>query len=248
MILKLFMKCIILFVRVQKVIEKSERMSSRHQQYRAGSTWNKAYCKVCHDSGLSVSEYTSHFVRDKPGLDGIVICPTILSMVCKYCGESAHTQSHCPKMSRDERERGKRQHERDRAHRVATWEVVESKKLSSKAAAKPSGRFSGLCSDSDSDSEPVKKSRFSKTKEPAEEYPMLSIKVTLEPVMKASAKKNAVHPILDCISNASGVVKSKPVPLAINVLPKIAPWVKSEKIASKMKRSWADDSDDDDAW
>lgn len=208
----------------------------------------KPYCGVCYDSGLSEVEYTSHFIRDKPGLDGIVICPTILSMVCKYCGESAHTQSHCPKVAREERERSKRQHERERAQRVASWEAVEAKKLPSKAEAKSSGRFAGLCSDSESDSEPVKKSRPSKTKEPLEEYPMLSVKSTSKPTIKTSAKKSAVHPILDCISNASGVVKSKPVLAARVVLAKIAPWVKSEDNASKMKRSWADDSDDDEEW
>jgi len=127
----------------------------------------KPYCKVCHDSGLPEAKYTSHFVRDKPGSDGVVVCPTILSMVCRYCGESGHTSSRCQKLAREERERGKREHERERAMRAAAWNAEEAKKNSSLKAVKASlatgGRFAGLCGDSDSDSEPVKSSKKSES-------------------------------------------------------------------------------------
>jgi len=54
------------------------------------------YCKVCHDAGKSKSEYTSHFVKDQPGPNGKVICPTLLNQACRICHKVGHTSSYCP--------------------------------------------------------------------------------------------------------------------------------------------------------
>ena len=56
------------------------------------------FCKFCKDSGKSQQEFTSHYPKDKPGKDGKVICPTILSNECRYCHEKGHAKSHCPKL------------------------------------------------------------------------------------------------------------------------------------------------------
>ena len=56
------------------------------------------FCKFCKDSGKSQREFTSHYPKDKPGKDGKVICPTILSNECRYCHEKGHAKSHCPKL------------------------------------------------------------------------------------------------------------------------------------------------------
>lgn len=56
------------------------------------------FCKFCKDSGKSQREFTSHYPKDKPGKDGKVICPTILSNDCRYCHEKGHAKSHCPKL------------------------------------------------------------------------------------------------------------------------------------------------------
>lgn len=56
----------------------------------------KPFCKVCYDTGKSESEYTSHFVKDVPGPKGIVVCPTLLSLECRYCKKIGHTVSRCP--------------------------------------------------------------------------------------------------------------------------------------------------------
>jgi hypothetical protein len=53
------------------------------------------YCKVCYDAGRPRSEYTSHFVKDQPGLNGKVICPTLLNQACRICGKTGHTSSYC---------------------------------------------------------------------------------------------------------------------------------------------------------
>ena len=52
----------------------------------------KSYCKVCHDSGKSEKEYSSHWVKNA---DGKVICPTLLSTECRYCFTKGHTVKFC---------------------------------------------------------------------------------------------------------------------------------------------------------
>ena len=53
------------------------------------------FCKVCKDAGKNETEYTSHWVRDAPGPNGKVVCPTLLSQKCKYCRKYGHTPKHC---------------------------------------------------------------------------------------------------------------------------------------------------------
>ena len=53
------------------------------------------YCKVCHDAGRPSSEYTSHYVKDQPGPDGKVVCPTLLNQSCRICNKTGHTSSYC---------------------------------------------------------------------------------------------------------------------------------------------------------
>ena len=54
------------------------------------------FCKICYDFNRSEEEYTSHWVKDKPGPDGNVICPLLLNMECRYCHEKGHLISNCP--------------------------------------------------------------------------------------------------------------------------------------------------------
>ena len=55
----------------------------------------KKFCKVCHDAGKSEKEYTSHFVRSAPGPNSKVVCPTLLSLECRYCFKRGHTVKFC---------------------------------------------------------------------------------------------------------------------------------------------------------
>lgn len=60
------------------------------------NTMKKPFCKVCYDTGKSAEIYNNHFVKDIPGPKGIVICPTLLSLECRYCKQKGHTVSKCP--------------------------------------------------------------------------------------------------------------------------------------------------------
>lgn len=56
------------------------------------------FCKVCFDAGKPKDIYTTHFVKDRPGPGGVVVCTTLLSQKCRYCQEPGHTPTHCPKL------------------------------------------------------------------------------------------------------------------------------------------------------
>lgn len=60
------------------------------------STTVNPFCKVCYDAGLSTEEFSSHFVKDQPGPNGKVVCPTLLAQKCLICGVPGHTSSYCP--------------------------------------------------------------------------------------------------------------------------------------------------------
>jgi Nanos RNA binding domain len=61
----------------------------------ATATTKTPYCKVCHDAGRPSSEYTSHYVKDQPGPNGKVVCPTLLNQACRICNKTGHTSSYC---------------------------------------------------------------------------------------------------------------------------------------------------------
>lgn len=54
----------------------------------------KPFCNVCKAAG---KEYNNHFTRSKPGPDGVIVCPHLLSIECGYCHEKGHTPKYCPK-------------------------------------------------------------------------------------------------------------------------------------------------------
>ena len=73
-------------------------MNSRNNNTRFST--RAPFCKVCKDAGKSEAQYTSHYVKDRPGPQGKVCCPTLLSLECRYCHEMGHTPSCCPVLAR----------------------------------------------------------------------------------------------------------------------------------------------------
>ena len=81
--------------------QSSTKQSSNGKQASGPS---KPFCKVCFDAGKSEREYTSHFVKSKPGNDGKVVCPYLLSLECSYCKKKdGHTARYCPKLQEKEK-------------------------------------------------------------------------------------------------------------------------------------------------
>ena len=104
-----------------------------------------AFCKVCKDLGKPESLYTSHFVRQSAHPNSMIVCPTLLANVCKYCHLTGHFAGSCPK--------AKREAQAHREERIRATRKPEEKKVS-----KPKNQniFDVLHSDSE-DEAPEKK-------------------------------------------------------------------------------------------
>ena len=98
------------------------------------------FCKVCYDAGLSVADYTDHFVKDQPGPNGKVVCPTLLAQKCLTCGLPGHTSSYCPGTIRHEQERvGREREEREKSKKASGgWETVGAKGTVAKSSSSSS--------------------------------------------------------------------------------------------------------------
>jgi len=96
------------------------------------------FCKVCYDAGLPVADYTNHFVKDQPGPDGKVVCPTLLAQKCLKCGLAGHTSSYCTGSRGvvvDSERSARLREEREQAKKAnGGWETVGS---DTKSKAKP---------------------------------------------------------------------------------------------------------------
>jgi hypothetical protein len=93
-------------------------MSSSSRNTSSASA-GRAFCKVCCDAGRPESEYTNHFVKDQPGPNGKVVCPTLLNQACRICHKTGHTSSYCSqyRSRREEPRREERYIEREEPRR-----------------------------------------------------------------------------------------------------------------------------------
>jgi len=81
------------------------RSNRRQQGGNRKRQQKKPFCKVCFDAGKSEEDYTSHYLKDRPGPNGKVICPTLLMTECRYCHEYGHFKSHCPDLEKRKRDK-----------------------------------------------------------------------------------------------------------------------------------------------
>ena len=181
----------------------------------------KPFCKVCHDAGKSEIEYTSHFVRSDLGPKAKVVCPTLLSLECRYCFVKGHTVSCCPVLKQQKNAEKKA---------VARADFTEaSEKAPTKAPLKATNSFGALDHDSDEDDVKVVKVK--------EEFPVLCTLI----------KKAAFKPAGE-LSYAAKTAQVVSKVLEKPVLKRAITTVRNEKPVVPMKRwaDWSDSEDDDD--
>ena len=76
------------------------------------------YCKVCHDSGKDESIYTSHFIRENRDPNSKIVCPTLLSLECRYCSKPGHTVKYCKELKKKNQQKEKEEKEEKITHVV----------------------------------------------------------------------------------------------------------------------------------
>ena len=65
------------------------------QNGQAPGNIRKKFCKYCWDRGLPTTTCFSHYVKDRKGPGGVIICPTLLNEDCMRCGLRGHTPRYC---------------------------------------------------------------------------------------------------------------------------------------------------------
>lgn len=142
------------------------RTNSRTTNSRTNSRTTNAYCKVCHDAGKSETEYRSHSIRDT---NSNLICPTLLSLECRFCYKNGHTIKYCP--SNKSRDRNERKVE----SRDKYKNDQKTKEQKSSSSSTNSNKFAYLCYDSDDDNKQTKDKKDKKKVD----YPQISVSVSI---------------------------------------------------------------------
>ena len=93
----------------------------------------KPYCKVCHDTGKPESIYRSHYVKTAPGPNGVIVCPTLANLECRYCHQKGHTVKHCTvleeRKKQEEKEAKRKEKKQEPAaikEKVITTEIINN--------------------------------------------------------------------------------------------------------------------------
>ena len=160
------------------------RKNNNNQRTRAAPPSQKKtpFCDVCYKKGLPIEKYQSHYPRSKPGPDGVIVCPTILSAQCNYCGLMGHWENerYCQALREDNFERDRREaaekknrrqqdiYEMKKARTDAIWNPAP---LKAGGSNKPTGGFAALLEDDEPQvvEKKVKEVKKKETKEIAKE-------------------------------------------------------------------------------
>ena len=124
------------------------------------NTNTKKICKLCVRLGKSD---ICHIFKDEKG---IIRCPTILSMICTYCGNKGHNPKHCIQLQKDKVKEERQAEEKEERQRQAKGKKERQAKGKKEAKKKSNNLFMALDSSSSSseDEEEEKKEKESKSK------------------------------------------------------------------------------------
>ncbi len=90
------------------------------KQLKVNKMSNK-FCKMCFDAGKV--DYAAHFLRDRKG---VVTCPTLKGIKCRFCSGIGHTPKYCPVLkSKTEKEIRSQQFQKAKEEEVVKKEVAK---------------------------------------------------------------------------------------------------------------------------
>lgn len=230
------------------------------------------FCSFCRDAGKPRNVYTSHYPKDRPGKDGKVVCPTILSTTCGYCRESGHTTRYCSVLKQRNQYSSQYRKERHRKPRMIStnnnnnndgWRSIPTKKHSNSPSysrkaspvQKPKAKhnkFAALSYDEEIATSPTTKQ---------EDFPSLSInqgpKVTKsKPVLKGAWGKGISSAVKEeKVFESQPVVEKKDefssmasLGMDLNAIVNDAKaYREALTIKSPISTEWADIEDSDDS-
>ena len=193
---------------------------------------NSCFCKVCFDAGEPEEKYKSHFVRDKAGPEGKVVCPRLLATNCRYCKEAGHTIKFCDKLKYVEKMRDREERERKREERIR---VERSKKPVEK---KPKNAFEVFNTESDDEEEEVQVPIVLTTKAPELKG---WVAIAAKPACASKSKKEELPAgwIKEGCVEGAALVEAKPEPIRVK---RIVNW------ADESSDEEEDDYEDNSAW
>lgn len=200
---------------------------------------SKMFCKICLDSGKPESEYSSHFIRENKNPNSKIVCPTLLSLECKYCFKKGHTVKYCNTLLKKTKENAKR----EKRHQY-NQHNVESSSLSNenKKDTKSTSKYSGLIIDSDEEDETEKEMEY-KRKEDQDQC-----------IKKFSYASIVMKPKESVVAKLAPIQippRTPPTPVSATLTPdspkyvsrKPAPWAPT--VTAKKSLNWAYDSDEE---
>jgi hypothetical protein len=191
----------------------------------------KKYCKVCHDAGKSESEYQSHFIRENTNPNSKVVCPTLLSLECRYCSKKGHTVKYCKFLEKDKKLSSRRQENTN--NNQTNKDVIKGKQSNN--------IFDNLESDSEEEEDKKEKLPEIRFSEPvstsnANKYLPKSYASVLSTPVVETVKKVVNLPVLSVKTSTSATEQKEKVESS-------TPAPRTFNVAKHMGKRWADDSD-----
>lgn len=238
-----------------KVSSSWRRRTTRPQQPRKA---RKTFCKVCFDAGKDEKCFTSHFVKDRPGANGKVVCPTLLSTECRYCHEKGHFKSHCPALS--QRKSQPKRAPKEESHnswlskeQLAQFEaqatVVKVTKAHQKAHSKPKavvtrGAFQCLGSDSEEEEMFYERPSIARPRSPQGHWGGKAIAKPVAAVAPVAAEEK--QPAYDLSLTCDEEFRSTKAPRSVEDIEAEIKETQAELDSQEASDNWADACDTDD--
>jgi hypothetical protein len=199
------------------------RNNNNNKKYTT-KTEPKKYCKVCHDAGKSESEYQSHFIRENAEPNSKVVCPTLLSLECRYCSKKGHTVKYCKFLEKDKKPSSRRQENTNNQTNKNDMKSKQSNNI-----------FDNLDSDSeeeDDEKEKLPEIRFS---EPVSTTTNKYLAKSYASVLTTPVPEVVNLPVLSVITSSTSVTTEQKE--------KVEHTTKTFNVAKYIGKSWADDDD-----
>ena len=237
----------------------NHKQSSSWRRRPQKKSQKKPFCKVCFDASKPESLYTNHFLKDRPGPNGKVVCPTLLTTECRYCHEKGHFKSHCSQLverKRVQNHKAKAQTQQSKlAFEAGSWmtagnmkqldEAILAAKLQPKVSVqKFTSRSAFAALDSSDDEEEVE---MSYTRGPSTAVAKAPQGAWATKFSSQTATKPATKPATKTAPAGVEVKKSANLPRKAEIVAELAELnAELQEETQKSSGCWADAGDIDD--